>query len=101
MLKYGVNQGLRKVDLKLTLTNEIISRKIVISRVETLYIQNFREITEYNQFFDEIFRRRRINNCETIFQNSYKLCLYFLFLNDQGRLLTKQNYQSKHYFHHA
>ena len=35
--KYGVNQELRKMDLKLTLTKEIISRKIVVSRLETLY----------------------------------------------------------------
>ena len=35
--KYGLNHELRKVDLKLTLTNEIISRKIVVSKVETLY----------------------------------------------------------------
>ena len=35
--KYGVKWELRKVDLKLTLTNEIISRKIVVFRVEALY----------------------------------------------------------------
>ena len=35
--KCGTKHGLRKVDLKLTLTNEIISRKIVVSRDETLY----------------------------------------------------------------
>ena len=35
--KSGVNQELGKIYLKLTLTNKIISRKIVISRVETLY----------------------------------------------------------------
>ena len=39
--KYGVNQELRKVDLKITLTKEIISRKIVVSRLETLYWQDF------------------------------------------------------------
>ena len=36
--KYKVNQKLRNVCLKLTLTNKMISRKIVISRIETLYI---------------------------------------------------------------
>ena len=35
--KCGINHELRKVDLKLTLTNKIISRKIVVFRVETLY----------------------------------------------------------------
>ena len=35
--KFKVNQELRKVCLKLTLTNKIISRKIVVSRIETLY----------------------------------------------------------------
>ena len=34
--KYEISEELRKVHLKLTLTNEIISRKIVISRLETL-----------------------------------------------------------------
>ena len=34
--KCGINHELRKVDLKLTLTKEIISQKIVVSRVETL-----------------------------------------------------------------
>jgi len=37
--KSEVNQELRNVDLKLTLTNKIISRKIVISKVETLYVR--------------------------------------------------------------
>ena len=36
--KFKVNQELRKVCLKLTLTNKIISRKIVVSRIETLYV---------------------------------------------------------------
>ena len=35
--KYGINQEQRKVHLKLTLTNKIISQKIVVSRLETLY----------------------------------------------------------------
>ena len=34
---FGVKQELRKVRLKLTLTNKIIWRKIVVSRLETLY----------------------------------------------------------------
>ena len=40
--KYGVNQEPRKVELKLTLTKEIISRKIVVS-VFTLTLTKFRE----------------------------------------------------------
>ena len=39
--KYGLNHELRKVDLKLTLTNKIISRKIVVSRVESLYVMKY------------------------------------------------------------
>ena len=39
--KCGINPELRKVDLKLTLTNKIISRKIVVSKVETLYLAIF------------------------------------------------------------
>ena len=37
--KCGINHELRKVDLKLTLTvtNKIISRKIVVFKDETLY----------------------------------------------------------------
>ena len=36
--KCRTHYGLRKVNLKLTLTSKIISRKIVVSRVETLYV---------------------------------------------------------------
>ena len=39
--KFGVYQELRKVDLKLTLNNGIIWRKIVVSRLETLHVDHF------------------------------------------------------------
>ena len=45
--KFGVMQELRKMGLKWTLTNKIISRKIVASRLEALY--SFENIS-WNQF---------------------------------------------------
>ena len=52
--KFGVNQELRIVLLKLTLTNKIIWRKIVVSWIETLYETFFGKIP-WNQLLPKIF----------------------------------------------
>ena len=47
------------MDLKLTLTNEIISRKIVASRLETLYKS---EKESFFRQFDEKIREYKLSN---------------------------------------
>ena len=82
--KCGVKQEQRKVDLKLTLTNEIISRKIVASRHETLYQ------VEVDEWWSWFLKMPNCLFCGKLKQNMYFMWNCIIFTKNKSDISSMQ-----------